>query len=200
MGWFGERWSVIKDGVGAKRVTLVASVSAIAAGLVHVAFIAHKSELVPFPIPWVVAVAIVAVSIAWSMVEYAVQLRRQLTGAVDLEKALDTLSEYFNEGNNQIFNARITSQTDYGAWRVLWQQWFKKVEGHLQSELGLRERNLFSNIVLFQHLKLQHAFDNSHGHDLNVLYRQLETIRDIVLRHSERADQWRIRGLKLRSH
>lgn len=70
---------------------------------VHVANIVHKPGIVPFPIPWVIAVAIVAVSISWSMLEYAVKLRRQLKGAVDLEKALDTLSTYFDEGNNQIF-------------------------------------------------------------------------------------------------
>lgn len=103
MGWLEERWSAFKDGVGAGRVTLVASVSAIAVGLVHVANIVHKPGIVPFPIPWVIAVAIVAVSISWSMLEYAVKLRRQLKGAVDLEKALDTLSTYFDEGNNQIF-------------------------------------------------------------------------------------------------
>jgi hypothetical protein len=147
----------------------------------------------------VVAIAILALLIAWWMVEYAVNLRRQLRGAVDLEKALDTLSEYFDEGNNQIFNSPVTSQIDYGAWGLRWKQWYEKIEGHLQSKLGLRERNLFRNIVLFQPKALPHAFDPSHNHDLNVLYRQLETIRDIVTRHSERADQWRIRGLELKS-
>jgi hypothetical protein len=50
-----------------------------------------------------------------------------------------------------------------------------------------------------QALPLPQAFDAAHNHDLNILYRQLETIRDIITRHSERADQWRIRGLELRS-
>jgi hypothetical protein len=94
---------------------------------------------------------------------------------------------------------RALPQTDYGAWRVHWQQWYERVEQHLQSTLGLRERNIFSNIVLMQALPLPQAFDAAHNHDLNILYRQLETIRDIITRHSERADQWRIRGLELRS-
>jgi hypothetical protein len=199
MGWLGERWSAFKDGVGPGRVGLVASVSAIAAGLVNIANVVHEPELLPVPIPWIVAFAFVCLSVAWSMIEYTVGLRRQLKGAVDLEEALDKLSEYFDEGNNQIFNARVTSQSDYGGWRVLWQQWYKKVEDHLQSKLGLRERNLFRNIVLFQSVAIPQAFDPSHRHDLNVLYRQLETIRDIVVRHSERADQWRVHGLELRS-
>ena len=199
MGWLGERWSAFKDGVGPGRITLVASVSAIAAGLVHIANIVHEPELLPIPIPWVVAFAFVCLSVAWSMVGYTVGLRRQLKGAVDLERALDTLSACFNEGNNQLFNATVKSQTDYGAWRVHWQQWYERVEQHLQSTLGLRERNIFSNIVLMQALPLPQAFDAAHNHDLNILYRQLETIRDIITRHSERADQWRIRGLELRS-
>lgn len=79
-----------------------------------------------------------------------------------------------------------------------WKQWYEKVEEYLQSRLGLRERNIFSNIVLFQPLPIQ-AFDESHKRDLNILYRQLEAIRDIIIRHSERADHWRIRGLELKS-
>jgi hypothetical protein len=199
MGWLGERWSAFKDGVGPGRVTLVTSVSAIAAGVLHIANVMHEPEWFPFPIPWVVAVAVVAITTVLSMIEYTVRLRRQLKGAVDLEDALDKLSKYFDEGNNQIFNARVTNQTDYGAWRVHWRQWFERVEQHLQSTLGLRERNIFSNIVLMQASQLPQAFDAAHNHDLNVLYRQLETIRDIIIRLSERADQWRIHGLELRS-
>src|ERR1700722_17813115 len=45
MGWLGERWSAFKDGVGPGRVTLVATVSAIAAGLVHIANVVHEPEL-----------------------------------------------------------------------------------------------------------------------------------------------------------
>ena len=110
MGWLGERWSAFKHGVGPRRVTLVASVSGIAAFVVHVANVVHKPEIVPFPIPWVVAIAVVAVSIVWSMVDYTVRLRRQLKGAADLEQALDTLSKYFDEGNNQLFNATVKSK------------------------------------------------------------------------------------------
>jgi hypothetical protein len=61
----------------------------------------------------------------------------------------------------------------------------------------LRERNLFRNIVLFQPVPIPHNFSAPHNFDLNILYRQLETIRDVIIRHSERADQWRIRGFDL---
>ena len=106
---------------------------------------------------------------------------------------MDTLSKYFDEANNQIFNVPIKSETEYGAWKVQWRQWHEKVEQHLAGTLGLRERNLFKNIVLFQQVFIPHSFSAPHNFDLNILYRQLETIRDVIIRHSERADHWRLR-------
>ena len=56
----------------------------------------------------------------------------------------------------------------------------RKVEQHLEGTLGLRERNLFKNIVLFPQVSIPHNFSAPHNFDLNILYRQLETIRDVI--------------------
>jgi hypothetical protein len=199
MSWFRERWSVIVDGVGARRFTIGAIFTAVVTFVVYLANALNEPAMVSRFVPWLIAVVVLAILVAWWMVEFAVKLRRQLRGAVDLEQALDTLSRYFDEGNNQIFNASVKNAMEYGTWKVLWKQWYEKVESHLESTLGLRERNLFKNIVLYSPVSIPQSFDASHNQDLNVLYRQLETIRDVVIRHSERADQWRIRGLELRS-
>jgi hypothetical protein len=199
MGWFRERWSVIVDGVGARRFTIGAIFTAVVTLVVYLANALNEPAMVSRFVPWLIAVVVLAILVAWWMVEYAVKLRRQLRGAVDLEQALDTLSRYFDEGNNQIFNASVKTATEYGTWKVLWKQWYEKVENHLESTLGLRERNLFRNIVLYMPVQIPQSFDSSHNADLNVLYQQLETIRGVVIRHSERADEWRIHGLELRS-
>jgi len=73
------------------------------------------------------------------------------------------------------------------------------IEKLLEETLGLRECNLFKNIVLFAPMTIPHNFSANHNFDLNVLFRELEIIRDIIVRHSERADLWRIRGLELGS-
>lgn len=197
MGWAKEHWTAFSEGVGARRFTFGAIITLVLAGVAHLAYFLREPRMTFGFVPWLIAVLVLALLVAYWMLEYSVKLRRQLRGAVNLEQALDTLSQYFDEGNNQIFNAPIKSQTEYGAWTVQWRQWHEKVEQHIEATLGLRERNLFKNIVLFQPVTVPHNFSVPHNFDLNILYRQLETIRDVIIRHSERADQWRIRGFEL---
>jgi hypothetical protein len=196
MGWFGDRISAFSDGIGPRRFALGAVLVAVTTAVKYAAsrWLGPGMSL-DFP-PWMAGALVLLLLIAWWMLEYAVRLRRQLRGAVNLETSLDTLSQYFDEGNSQLFNARITNAAEYGTWKAEWKQWDQKVKDHIETSLGLREKNLFSNIVLLASVTLLHGFSASHSHDLNILYRQLETIRDIILRHSERADQWRIRGLQ----
>ena len=196
MRCLGERWSAFKDGAGPARHSR-GQVSSIAAGLVHIANVLHKPEIVPFPLPWVIATAVVAVSLARSMVEYPVKLRgpsralsirRKLS--IRCRNILMTLTIRFS---TRAYQAK--QSTELGGCSGT--SGTKKSENHLQSKLGLRERNLFRNIVLYQPVTIPHKFSAPHNLDLNFLYRQLETIRDTVIRHSER--QWRIRGLKQKS-
>jgi hypothetical protein len=46
--------------------------------------------------------------------------------------------------------------------KVQRRQWQEKVEQHLEGTLGLRERNLFKNIVLFQQVSIPHDFSAPH--------------------------------------
>jgi len=196
MGWAKERFSAFSEGVGARRFTLGAIFSGVVGAADHIRA-AFQWQGMVFGIPsWIFGLLVLSIFIAWWLLEYTVKLRRQLSGAVNLENALDMLSEYFDEGNNKLFNAQINSATDYGKWIAEWRRWYERVEQHLEKTLGLRERNLFKNIVLFQPHTIPHSFSPPHNFDRNILYRQLETIRDIIIRHSERADQWRIRGLE----
>jgi hypothetical protein len=193
MGWAKERWTAFSEGVGARRFAVGAIFAAVVAAADHIkSALRHPGMIFNFP-SWTLGVFVLAIIVSWWLLEYAVKLRRQLKGAADLEAALDTLSKYFDEANNQIFNAPIKSETEYGAWKVQWRQWHEKVEQHLEGTLGLRERNLFKNIVLFPQVSIPHNFSAPHNFDLNILYRQLETIRDVIIRHSERADHWRLR-------
>jgi hypothetical protein len=188
MGWAKERFSAFSEGVGARRFTLGAIFSAVVGAADHIrAALQGQGMIFGFP-SWIIGLLVLSIFIAWWLLEYTVKLRRQLRGAIDLENALDMLSGYFDEGNNKYFNAQIKSATEYGAWKAEWRRWYDKVEQHLEETLGARERNLFKNIVLFQPLTIPHNFSADHNFDLNILYRQLETIRDIIIRHSERAD------------
>jgi hypothetical protein len=158
MGWVKDRLSAFADGVGAKRFVLGAVFGFIVGAVDHIrAWIQGAGVTQSVGVPsWIFGLLVIVVLIAWWLLEYAVRLRRQLRGALDLENALDTLSTYFDEGNNKIFNAKISNPTEYGSWKVEWKQWYEKVERYLEETLGLRERNLFQNIVLFEPKTIPH--------------------------------------------
>jgi hypothetical protein len=199
MAWAKDRFSAFSEGVGARRFTIGAVFSTVVGAADHIKIALLGSGMVlGFP-SWIVGLLVLAILIASWLLEYTVKLRFQLKGAIDLEKALDLLSLYFDEGNNKIFNAPISNEAEYGAWKLQWTQWCDKIEGHLEQRFWLRERNLFKNIVLFQPVNIPHNFSVSHNFDLNILYRQLENIRDVIIRHSERADHWRVRALEPRA-
>ena len=86
MGWFRERLSVIVDGVGARRFTIGAIFTAVVTLVVYLANALNEPAMVSRFVPWLIAVVVLAILVAWWIVEYAVKLRRQLRGAVDLEQ------------------------------------------------------------------------------------------------------------------
>src|SRR5260221_167718 len=118
MGWVRDRFLAFNDGVGPKRFTIGAIFSAAVGVAAYIQAALPGSGISPgFPFSLIFGLLVLAGCIAWWLLDYAVKLRRQLKGAVDLEQALDLLSQYFDEGNNKIFNKRVASEADYGAWK-----------------------------------------------------------------------------------
>ena len=106
-------------------------------------------------IPWsyfpAVAAAIVLASFYFYWVlSHSTRLRLKLRGIENLEAILDKLSEYLDEGNREIFNARVTNQVEFQEWRSRQKEWMTKVENYLESYFGLREKNSFKHIVVLE--------------------------------------------------
>lgn len=108
------------------------------------------------------------------------------------EEALDSLSVLFDEGNNEILNhCKVTNDIQYGAWRQVWQTWGHRVQKHLEEHFGLSERNLFKNIVYYDTLEDLDGINDRHKDERSMLVHQLETIRQIIVRHSDKVQKWR---------
>jgi len=74
------------------------------------------------------------------------------------------------------FNGKVSSDVEYGQWKERWTAWQKKVEQHLESKFGLRERNMFRNRVLFKVVQLPDRFGSPHH------YRPLAACRREIIK------------------
>jgi hypothetical protein len=83
--------------------------------------------------------------IIWWLLDYATKIRAEMGAFENIEQALDALSADFGEGNAKIFNGMLNSDAQCRDWDARRKAWQDKVQEHLQSGLGLRERNLFRN-------------------------------------------------------
>jgi hypothetical protein len=140
-------------------------------------------------LPFVIGLLITAAWYGVLLFFYAHRTRLQLEGAVNLDKALNELSTLFREGNVEILNRHIGAD-QYDAWHSDWALWHQKVQQHLETTLGLAEKNMFENLVVYQPLPLTNV-SPQHQMDKSMLVKQLETLREIMIRHSERAAKWR---------
>jgi hypothetical protein len=155
MGWFKRRGDSILE---AKRHYgwIVAILAVIAGGVVGHAWpqinvlFGSGPEGTPmtfFGIPvfaWGIGIAGLLFGL-W-MLEYATKKRLELKGIVDLESALDVLSEYLTEGNDHILNAKVSTDTELGSWLERQKQWQAKVESFLEISLALENAIPFATL------------------------------------------------------
>ena len=122
--------------------------------------------------------------------------RDQLRDIRDYKTAIDALSVLFDEGNNKIFNGyTVTNEIQYGSWHTTREGWAARVEAHLEESFGLSERNLFKNIVLFYQIKELGGISDEHNKERSILAHQLQTIREIIVRHSEKIKKCRTENI-----
>jgi hypothetical protein len=115
-----------------------------------------------------------------------------LTDMRDYESILNELSDFFDRGNNTILNGWvIEDDVQHAAWFVLWDMWAKEVEQYLKDNLSSRESNLFRNLVVMRVKPMSHGINDRHKIQLAQVAQQLESLRDTIIRHSERLDKWR---------
>ena len=143
-------------------------------------------------LPFAIGVAIAGSMIMWWLLDYAASGRSELRGIVNIERALDELSWYFDEGNSQVFNAIVESEADFKAWQQRRAEWHEKVQRYLQANFGLRERNLFRNVILTQSVQLPGSYNDRHNQERCLLIRQLEMIRETIIRYSDLAQKRRV--------
>ncbi|MGV1013909.1 MAG: hypothetical protein ACOYB4_02960 [Methyloceanibacter sp.] len=61
------------------------------------------------------------------------------------------------------------------------------MQEHLQDNFGLRERNMFRNVVLLQPHVIQGSYNDEHNRKRALTAQQLEKIRDTIIRYSDLA-------------
>ena len=81
----------------------------------------------------------------------------------------------------------MTGDAKYREWDARRDAWQEKVQEHLQSSFGLRERNLFRNLVLVQPLDLPGSYNAAHNRERSVVAQQLESLRATIVRYSDLA-------------
>jgi hypothetical protein len=141
----------------------------------------------PFAYLPVMGGLLVAVGLVlWWLLDYAACSRSELKGIVNIEEALDGLSTYFDEGT-QIFDTAITNDGQFRDWDARRTAWQENVQKHLQENFGLRERNMFRNVVLIQPLTIRGSHNDEHNHHRALIAHQLEKIRDAIIRYSDLA-------------
>ena len=126
----------------------------------------------------------------WVKYQNLQEERDRLQEIKDYETALDELSKKFDHGNNKILNAAIQSDVEFGKWKAEWEIWGNEVQDFLETHLGLRERNLFKNVVLFEQIPFA-----DHAKERSIVARQLEMLRDTIVRYSDRVQKWRAENI-----
>lgn len=137
--------------------------------------------------PFIAGVAIAALMIIWWLLDYATKIRFEMGVIENTEEALDALSADFDEGNAKIFNGLVKDEADLREWDAQRKAWHQKVQGHLESSFGLREKNLFRNLVLVQPLQIQGSYNEVHNLKRCMVAQQLESLKATIVRYSDLA-------------
>lgn len=170
-------------------------VVSIAAPILSILFVALKA------VEWPVTERLASVSYAWAFAPITVwflvsyvrrwrkfrsfeEERNELRVLKNYEDKLDELSQKFDFGNNEILNANISNRMEQAAWKGKWGDWRNDVEGYLEENFGLRERNMFKNLVVV-HIPDLGGLNDDHRFERRQVAQQLETIREIIIRYSD---------------
>lgn len=137
-------------------------------------------------VPFMLGVLVAGILVIWWLLDYAAEGRSELRGVVCIEEALDTLSTNFDEGQ-ELFEAAVKSPADFKKWEARRAAWQQAVQDHLQENFGLRERNLFRNVVLLQPPAIDGSLNDEHNRKRALVAQQLEKIRDTIIRYSDLA-------------
>lgn len=137
--------------------------------------------------PFIAGVAIAAIMIIWWLLDYATGIRAEMGAIENIEQALDELSKDFDQGNAEIFNGLVRSDADYRDWDARRNAWHERVQEHLRTSFGLREKNLFRNLVLVQPLDIQGSYNTAHNHMRCMVAQQLESLKGTIVRYSDLA-------------
>ena len=78
----------------------------------------------------------------------------------------------------------MKSDAQYKKWETRRAAWQQAVQDHLQENFGLRERNMFRNVVL---KPIHGSFNEDHNRKRSLVAQQLEKIRDTIIRYSDLA-------------
>lgn len=113
-----------------------------------------------------------------------------LSDLTNYECAINDLSALFDEGNNTVFNPPIMAGGEYPAWCARRNDWQKRVENHLEQYFGLQEKNLFRNLVIVYILPLS-GYSPQYIHERRQVAKQLEILRDAIVRYSDRVQRSR---------
>lgn len=188
MATFKELTTTFSTAVGPRRYILPSLVLAIGAFLdfflIRYGLLDAES---PFAfLPFVLGVILAGVLVLWWLLDYAADSRSELKDIMNIEEALDGLSTYFDEGT-QIFDAAVTGDAQLHEWDTRRRAWQQAVQEHLQENFGLRERNMFRNVVLLQPHVIQGSHNDEHNRKRALTAQQLEKIRDTIIRYSDLA-------------
>lgn len=145
-------------------------------------------------LPFAIGVALAGTMVMWWLLVFAASGRSELRGIVATERALDDLSSYFDEGISQVFNAVVENDADFEEWHRRREEWHEKVQQFLQVNFGLRERNIFRNVILTQSVQIPGSYNEQHNHERCLLIQQLGTIRETIIRYSDLAAKRRAEG------
>ncbi len=137
-------------------------------------------------VPFMLGLLVAGILVLWWLLDYAAEGRSELRGVVSIEEALDTLSTYFDEGQ-ELFDAPIKSSAELEKWEARRAAWQQAVQSSLQENFGLRERNLFRNVVLLQAPRIDGSLNEDHNRKRALVAQQLEKIRDTIIRYSDLA-------------
>lgn len=186
MATFKELTTTFSTAVGTRRYVLPSLVLAIGASLdfllIRYGILDAES---PFAfLPFVLGVTLAGLLVLWWLLDYAADSRSELKGIVNIEQALDGLSTHFDEGA-QLFDANVTSDAQLQQWEARRTAWQQVVQEYLQENFGLRERNMFRNVVLLHPHVIPGSYNDAHNHKRSLVAQQLEQIREAIIRYSD---------------
>ena len=135
--------------------------------------------------------AIIAYVRRWLKYQTLETQRNTLRDIRDYETAINELFDLFDEGNNTVFHPPVMADGEYAPWYARWVNWQNRVERHLEQHFGLREKNLFRNLIIVDTPKLS-GYSPQYIHQRQQVAKQLEILRDAIIRYSDRVQKWRV--------